>query len=150
MLASNTSTGGRARSSVSGGTRVLMIGDSLSVGQFGASIGHYLAAGGGGDYQHDVEIMDRFIPVLRGRGPQARQIVWITPPDSSKFSGRVQRSVEGIIRDAARRYAFDVVASRPLTHYVMGKTGGDGVHYNTEASEAWASLVARELDRKHR
>jgi len=220
-----------------GGNRVIMIGDSLSVGAFGESLGNYLvsrygrsnvalfAAGGsspqswlasepdyitkcgyreqnpagttvidfkngrrpapvcipkieglitkyrpttiivqlgtnwmdaltaksdGDEYAHDSEIMDRFIAVLRSRGGASRQIIWICPPDSSKFSGRVQRTVEGLIKDAARKYSFDTVSSRSMTHYVMGKSGGDGVHYNSEASEAWASLVERDLDRKLR
>jgi hypothetical protein len=30
----------------------------------------------------------------------------------------------------------------------MGKTGGDGIHYNTEASEAWAHAIQRDLDVK--
>jgi hypothetical protein len=35
-----------------------------------------------------------------------------------------------------------------VTHYVTGKTGGDGIHYNTESSEAWARGIQRELDAK--
>ena len=219
-----------------GGNRVLMIGDSLSVGAFGETLGNYLvsrfgrgnvaayAAGGSSpqswmasepdyitkcgyreqtpfgtqlidyqngrrprpvnipkiegliskyrptviivqqgtnwmdglsvkpteEYTHDSEVMDRFIAVLRSRGGENRQIIWIAPPDSAKFSNRVQRAVETIIKDAAHKYAFETVSSRSMTHYITGKTGGDGVHYNSEASEAWAKLVARDLDRKIR
>jgi hypothetical protein len=30
----------------------------------------------------------------------------------------------------------------------MGKTGGDGIHYNSESSEAWARSIQRDLDSK--
>jgi len=30
----------------------------------------------------------------------------------------------------------------------MGKTGGDGIHYNSESSEAWARAIQRDLDIK--
>jgi len=109
-----------------------------------------VASTSGDEYEHDVTVMDRFVAALRRYPGADRQIIWITPPDSTKFSSRVQRTVEGVIRDAARKYSFDVIASRPLTHYVLGKTGSDGVHYNSEQSEDWARLVERELDRKLR
>jgi hypothetical protein len=227
-------TTGRSRSS---GTRVVMIGDSLSVGPFGESIGSYLdsrfgtgnvavfASGGsspqswmrsepdyvtkcgyrqqipsgttlidfvngkpprrvttpkiesiiakyhpttvivqlgtnwmdglagnsgGDDYQHDSSTLDRFVAAVRSHPGENRQIIWITPPDSAKFSNRVQKAVETLIRDAAKKYSFEIVASRPMTHYVMGQSGGDGVHYNKDASEAWAKQVKRDLDRKLR
>lgn len=35
-----------------------------------------------------------------------------------------------------------------MTHYVTGKTGGDGIHYNSESSEAWARAIQRDLDMK--
>jgi len=104
----------------------------------------------GDEYEHDRAVLDRFIAVLRSHPGEDRQIVWILPPDSSKFSNRVQRSVESLIREAAKKNSFEVIASRAMTHYVMGKSGGDGVHYNSEASEAWASLVERDMERKLR
>ena len=33
-----------------------------------------------------------------------------------------------------------------MTHYVLGRSGSDGVHYNTEEAKEWANRVARELD----
>jgi hypothetical protein len=40
------------------------------------------------------------------------------------------------------------VDSRAVTRYVVGKTGGDGIHYNNEASETWARRIQGDLDAK--
>jgi hypothetical protein len=74
--------------------------------------------------------------------------MWIMPPDSSHFSRRTQGTVETLIRRASVRHRFDVIPSRDLTHYVPGKTGADGVHYNSEASAEWANRVILRLKRK--
>src|SRR5207302_895232 len=71
---------------------------------------------------------------------------WISPPDSSHFSKRVQSTVKNLISAAARRDGFEAIPSR--THYVPGKTGRDGVHYNPEASEEWAREVIVRIKRK--
>src|SRR6185369_14554095 len=39
-----------------------------------------------------------------------------------------------------------VIDSRRFTRYVMGKTGGDGIHYNRESGEAWAKPVNATID----
>jgi hypothetical protein len=39
-----------------------------------------------------------------------------------------------------------VIDSRRFTRYVLGKTGGDGIHYNRESGEAWARPVNASLD----
>jgi hypothetical protein len=75
------------------------------------------------------------------------QIIWIAPPDSSRLR-KTQGRVHGLIRQAAKRDGFQVVDSREVTHYVLGKTGGDGIHYNSEASEAWARRIQGDLDSK--
>lgn len=80
------------------------------------------------------------------RGP-VEKIVWIAPPDSSRLR-RTQGKIHQLIRRAATRKKFDVIDSRNVTHYVMGKTGGDGIHYNSESSEAWARAIQRDLDIK--
>jgi hypothetical protein len=79
--------------------------------------------------------LDQFVHEAR-RG-SVEEIIWIAPPDSSRLR-RTQGKVHALIRRAARRDGFQVMDSREVTHYVVGKTGGDGVHYNSEASEAWA------------
>ena len=39
-----------------------------------------------------------------------------------------------------------MIDSRRFTRYVMGKTGGDGIHYNSESGEAWARRVNASID----
>ena len=90
-------------------------------------------------------ILDRFIAALRGGSGTVRRILWITPPDSSHFTKNTQRKVEILLRSAARRDHFDPIISSEMTHYLVGKTGGDGVHYNEQAGTEWANRVARRL-----
>ncbi len=92
------------------------------------------------------DIARRFVRTIRNV-PSVERIVWITPPDSAHFSKRVQRTVESIIKEVVPR-RNDLVISSALTHYVPGKTGGDGVHYNKETSAEWARNVAGELNTK--
>jgi hypothetical protein len=91
--------------------------------------------------------IDRFIRAVRAPGVQ--QIVWIAPPDSAAFRTRQDR-IHRLISAAARRDNFEVIDSRTLTHYVRGKTGGDGIHYNTESSRAWAAKINPLLDSRLR
>ena len=92
------------------------------------------------------DYISRFVDEARRSGT-VEKIVWIAPPDSSRLR-RTQGKVHQLIRRAATRKGFDVIDSRNATHYVMGKTGGDGIHYNSESSEAWARGIQRELDAK--
>jgi hypothetical protein len=92
--------------------------------------------------------LHQFVAAAHGAPGTVRQITWIMPPDSSHFSKRVQGTVETLIRRASVRDRFDVIPSRDLTHYVPGKTGADGVHYNSEASAEWANRVILRLKRK--
>jgi hypothetical protein len=92
-------------------------------------------------------ITERFI--REARGPSVRQIIWVAPPDSSAFR-KTQGRVHRLIDQAAARDHFDVIDSRDLTHYIPGKTGGDGIHYNTEASRVWAAKLSVSLDAKLR
>ena len=91
------------------------------------------------------DYLSRFVDEAR-RGP-VEKIVWIAPPDSSSLR-KVQGKVHQLIRRASTRKGFEVIDSRRVTHYVVGKTGGDGVHYNSGSSEAWARSIQRELDAK--
>ncbi len=88
---------------------------------------------------------DRFIAAARG--PSVRQIIWIAPPDSSALRNR-QGKIHRLIQAAAARDRFEVIDSRQLTRYIPGKTGGDGIHYNSEASRAWALRVNTRLEAK--
>jgi hypothetical protein len=49
---------------------------------------------------------------------------------------------------SARRDGFQLVDSREVTRYVVGTTGGDGIHYNSEAWESWARRIQDDLDSK--
>lgn len=91
------------------------------------------------------DYLSRFADEAR-RGP-VEKIVWIAPPDSSSLR-RSQGRIHQLIRRAASRRGFEVIDSRRVTHYVVGKTGGDGVHYNSESSVAWARAIQKELDAK--
>lgn len=91
------------------------------------------------------DYLDRFVSEAR-RG-SVQEIIWITPPDSSRLR-KTQGRVHALIRRAARRDGFQLVDSREVTRYVVGKTGGDGIHYNSEASEAWARRIQDDLDSK--
>ncbi|MGA0846017.1 MAG: SGNH/GDSL hydrolase family protein [Luteolibacter sp.] len=75
-----------------------------------------------------------------------RRVVWITPPDSTKFSSRIEKMVDAMILDSASRHGIYVIQSSKYTRYVNGKTGSDGVHYQTEAARAWAGQVIRRLN----
>jgi hypothetical protein len=89
--------------------------------------------------------LDQFVREAR-RG-SVEQIIWIAPPDSARLRKK-QGRVYTLIRRAGSRDGFQIVDSREVTHYVVGKTGGDGIHYNSEASEAWARKIQDDLDSK--
>jgi hypothetical protein len=61
-----------------------------------------------------------------------------------------QTRIHRLIQQAAARYDVEVIDSRQLTRYVKGETGGDGVHYNSASSRAWAERVNDILDDKVR
>jgi hypothetical protein len=94
----------------------------------------------------DGQIIDRFVTAIHTSADSIQQIIWVTPPDSSRYSRETQRNIKDLITDAARRNSFEIIDSSRLTHYVPGKSGDDGVHYNIEAANDWAILVKRELD----
>jgi hypothetical protein len=92
------------------------------------------------------DYLGRFVDEARRSGT-VEKIVWIAPPDSARLR-KTQGRVHQLLRRVATRKDFDIIDSRNVTHYVMGKTGGDGIHYNTESSEAWARGIQRDLDAK--
>ncbi len=95
-------------------------------------------------------ILDRFIVATRSQPGSSPRVIWIMPPDSSHYPSRVQRTVEILISAAAKRHNFETINSREMTHYVPGKSGGDGVHYNSQASIEWANRVIPRLNRRLR
>ena len=78
------------------------------------------------------------------RSDGSRRMIWIGPPDSSRFS-KVQNRIYGLIQRSVPRGDL-VIDSRRFRRYVTGKTGGDGIHYNSESGEAWAKPVNATLD----
>jgi hypothetical protein len=92
------------------------------------------------------EILDRFVAAIHSGPDTVRKIIWITPPDSSRYSRAVQTRVTNLIKTASRRHSFEIIDSSRLTHYVRGRSGGDGVHYNKAAAQEWANRVTRELN----
>jgi hypothetical protein len=92
-------------------------------------------------------ILDRFVAAVHSEPNRVRRIIWITPPDSSLYSQEVKLSVTNLIKAAARRDFFATIDSNSMTHYIPGKSGGDGVHYNSGEAKQWANRVVRELDR---
>ena len=89
--------------------------------------------------------LDRLAAALRGK-----QVIWVLPPDTTKFSHAVQNIVRQLIAKAGRTWRFDWIDSTQMTHYVNGRTGSDGVHYNTEAGADWARGVMKQLQKKIR
>jgi len=87
-------------------------------------------------------VLERFVNAAH-RG-SIRKMIWIGPPDSSKFS-KVQNRIYRLIQQSVWR-SDPVIDSRRFTRYLMGKTGGDGVHYNSESGEAWARRVIASID----
>ena len=88
-------------------------------------------------------ILERFVSAAHRGG--TRRMIWIGPPDSSRFS-KVQNRIYRLIQQSVPR-GDPVIDSRRFTRYVLGKTGGDGVHYNRESGEAWARPVIASIDR---
>ena len=68
------------------------------------------------------------------------KIIWITPPDSSHYSRKVQDGVKSVIVNASKTYQFEIIDSSSLTHYTKS-SGGDGIHYNTREARTWASKI---------
>lgn len=99
------------------------------------------------DDREITSILHRFVVAAR-RGSSVRQIIWIEPPDSTAMKSSAQTRVHNLIKQAAGRDGFEVIDSRRITRYVRGKTGGDGVHYNSEASRVWAAKLIPLLEAK--
>ena len=71
-------------------------------------------------------------------------VIWIGPPDSSRFSAAKQENIYSLIRGVS---SVALINSRPpITSYERGKTGPDGIHYNRESSATWARKVIAQLD----
>jgi hypothetical protein len=101
----------------------------------------------GNEEQKFSGILDRFAIALRSPPNLVRQVIWIMPPDATAYTPKVQATVAKLIKNIAKKNNYTPIDSSRMTHYVRGKTGGDGVHYNKDAAKAWADQVTRKLDR---
>lgn len=91
-------------------------------------------------------IIRKFIAEIRAKAAPQVQIVWILPPDASKYSSRVKDAVDRWITDCAKELNFKTINTRGFTdRYVMGKSGSDGVHLNETAGIEWANGVIKRL-----
>ena len=100
--------------------------------------------GWAGDGTHQGEILYRFINALRAEPGTVRQIIWVSPPDSSHYSRGIQQAVLNLLLAGGVRYGYSVVNSTKYTHYTA-RSGGDGIHYGSEEGRAWAAGVWREI-----
>ncbi|MEI6072627.1 MAG: SGNH/GDSL hydrolase family protein [Verrucomicrobiae bacterium] len=88
------------------------------------------------------QIIRQFIKELRAQQPPPARIVWILPPDSSKYPAAVKDEVDRWISECAKELGFQTINSRRITgRYLQGKTGNDGVHYNDAEGAKWAKSV---------
>ncbi len=84
----------------------------------------------------------QFITELRAQSPPPSRIVWVLPPDASKFSSEVKDTVDRWISECAKEMGFQTIISNRITgKYVPGKSGSDGVHLNDAESSKWANIV---------
>lgn len=74
-------------------------------------------------------------------------VYWVTPPDSSRFSDKIERTVDQLIATNNKKHGFHTFYSRRYTRYTKGQTGSDGVHYGNAAGAAWALEFQRQTTR---
>jgi hypothetical protein len=91
---------------------------------------------------HIRTVLKRFVSAAHSGS--TRKMIWIGPPDSSRFS-KVQNRIYQLIQQSVLR-GDPMIDSRRFTRYLVGKTGGDGIHYNRESGEAWARHVITSID----
>ncbi|HEV7405754.1 MAG TPA: hypothetical protein VGO11_22615 [Chthoniobacteraceae bacterium] len=86
-------------------------------------------------------ILAKFDAQLRS-ARSVKQVFWIPPPDSSRYTSGTERNVEQLICTASNKYGYtEVKNGKPMTTYIAGQTGGDGVHYRNEDARVWAGKV---------
>lgn len=90
-------------------------------------------------------IYDRFARALRGPGSTVRMVIWITPPDSTKYPSWVEKEMNRIIAANNNKHRYGTIVSQ--TTYINGVTGSDGVHYNDKGAELWINPILGRIDR---
>lgn len=115
--------------------------------QLGTNHFDTLEKGGMAALPKQEEIFEEFARNIVKTTGNLKQVIWILPPDSSRFASSIQLAISKTIRKVAERHNFSTIDSRKMTRYVNGKTGGDGVHYSTEPALRWARDVISEINR---
>jgi hypothetical protein len=90
-------------------------------------------------------IYNQFALALRGPRSSVRMVIWITPPDSTKYPAWVEKEMNRIITANNRKHSYGTIVSQ--TRYVDGVTGSDGVHYNDQGAELWIAPILKRIDR---
>ncbi len=90
-------------------------------------------------------ILERFADTILNSDSHPT-LVWITPPDSERYR-RVQADVTKMICSIGQRKKFRTIDSSKMVHYVMGQSGGDGIHYYGPDALKWADAVKTRLKR---
>ncbi len=86
-------------------------------------------------------LLEAFANSIKEHGPTVKLVIWITPPDSTKYPPQVENIVTQLIIELCARHGFHWVESRRFTRYELGKSGSDGVHFNDGDAKIWASFV---------
>jgi hypothetical protein len=88
-------------------------------------------------------LLESFADAIQS-APGRPTLIWITPPDSSRFRA-VQGSVTKLLTTTGRRKRFTVIDSSGMVRYQPGQSGGDGVHYFGADAAKWADGVKKRL-----
>lgn len=91
-------------------------------------------------------IVRDFVREVREASSPGVRILWILPPDASRYPKSTKDFVASTLEKSARELGFATVDSRALLgRYRPGVSGGDGVHLGEEAGRRWAREVAKRL-----
>ena len=115
--------------------------------QLGTNHFDTLEKGGMAALPKQEEIFEEFARNIVKTTGNLKQVIWILPPDSSRFGASIQSAISKTIRRVAERHNFSIIDSRRMTRYINGKTGGDGVHYSKDPAVQWAKAVIGEINR---
>lgn len=92
------------------------------------------------------DIVREFVREIRAHAPADCRIVWIKPPDASRYSQATKSAANVVIEGSARELGFATIDSYAiLGRYRKGETGSDGVHLGKSAGRLWARGVFNRL-----
>lgn len=87
--------------------------------------------------------LNAFVDTIKN-SPGRPALLWITPPDSSRFRS-IQGKVTKLLISTGKRKLFTVIDSSTMVRYEPGHSGGDGVHYYGASAITWAEGVKKRL-----